>query len=224
LSKSDTFCDKSNAFSSCSEHTSMTSNSDTSSCWDDASDREGDINNLDPMKLCKRRRLERVLKMKMKRSNKSRSNLSCQHSTNSSELRSRSSLDKSQQRRLSNRESAERSRLKKNMLIDALTARNCEYFVELQDLLGENEQLKTLLSSHGLLLQSQPLQPQSQLLVLCDGAESFCEEPQRFNDEVHSALQQSFERIFDYNPDDTLDSSLPNIDSMCFDWTLFDWI
>lgn len=239
MSRSDACSDKSNAFLSCSEYTSRTSSSDTSSCWDDTSDPEGDnINKLDPVTLCKRRRLERVLKMKMKRSNKSTNNVSCHHSaifSHSTTQSSRaSSLDKSHRRRLSNRESAERSRLKKNLLIDSLTARNCGYFVELQDLLAENEQLKTMLTTSEpseVPLPSYPLHQQSPYMTLCDSVGFSIDDPQQRNDEVDSSIQQSFERIFDSYPtlnpaatDSTLISSSCELDSMSFDWTVFDWI
>jgi len=220
LSRSDTFHDKSNEFSCCSEDTLRTSSSDSSSCWDDTSDPEAD-QNLDPITLCKRRRLERVRKMKLKRSHKPTISESYQYSSihSRSSSFSSSSCDKSHRRRLSNRESAERSRMKKNLLIDSLTVRNCEYFVELQDLLAENERLKTLLStseSTGVLLQS----------TLCDGFDSLIEEPLQRSGEID---QQSFEGIFDGFPvqnssviDATLHFSHCELDSMCFDWTIFD--
>jgi len=51
-------------------------------------------------------------------------------------------MDANKVRQLRNRESAERSRLKKDMLVDSLTCQVCELFVQLTDLMNENTWLK----------------------------------------------------------------------------------
>jgi hypothetical protein len=47
-------------------------------------------------------------------------------------------------RQLKNRESAERSRLKKDNLVDSLTCQVCDFYVQLSDLMSENVWLKSL--------------------------------------------------------------------------------
>lgn len=54
------------------------------------------------------------------------------------------SIDSARIRQLKNRESAERSRLKKDDLVDSLTCQVCDFYVQLSDLVAENTWLKNL--------------------------------------------------------------------------------
>lgn len=66
-------------------------------------------------------------------------------------------VDAAKMRQLKNRESAERSRLKKDNLVDSLTCQVCECYVTLTDLLAENKWLSDLASSQGGRCSPEPL-------------------------------------------------------------------
>jgi len=93
---------------------------------------------MDDASLKRKRRFERVQKMKLKRS---RNFISDCDSSMSSPIHSLES-DPVLVRKLKNRESAERSRQKKNGIVDSLTVQVCDQYVRLSDLESENEFLR----------------------------------------------------------------------------------
>lgn len=108
----------------------------TSTLLDDiSSDSEISISFVeDPRLYHKRKRQERILKMRAK---KFRYGQSVSYSHTSLGM----IADKATLRKMNNRESAERSRCRKNILIDEFTALLCAYYVELQDLEAERQRL-----------------------------------------------------------------------------------
>ncbi len=93
---------------------------------------------VDETSRCREKRKRRMAIIRAKRM---RRNSSCASDSCGSIQHSTIALNPREQRRRSNRESAELSRRRKSEQIDALTALVCEYYLELQDLYDEQNRL-----------------------------------------------------------------------------------
>lgn len=114
---------------------------------------ESDIILLDDAARKKKRRQDRMEIMRRKRNNLPLDDLDFVYKRQRVEpvysfhVGQPAAMDPSKLRQLKNRESAERSRLKKDHLIDSLTCQVCECYVQLTDLQLENRWLKDRLEN-----------------------------------------------------------------------------